>query len=78
MPRYVKRFRFTCSEEAARFMRDSLRDTADFIEDQVGDDPDTPRVVAEIRALAKEIESSMLAPATPTEYEEVFDIKGGS
>lgn len=75
---YVKRIQFTCSVEAAQFIRDALFDTADYVEDQLTTEPDAPRVIAEIRDAARSIDCTILTPATPSEYDEILKIVGGS
>lgn len=74
---YVKRVEFTCSESAARILRDAILDTADFAEDSARGTNEQDRmghVVHELRAIAYGIEKTLVAVATPCEYDQILGI----
>lgn len=77
MTLHVKRLNVVISEEAARFVRDSLLDSADFVEDAITNGEATG-VVGELRRLGKAVEHALLVPATPTEYEEIRGVPSAS
>lgn len=74
---YVKRVSFTCSETAARILRDAILDAADFAEDScrgTGEEIRMGHVVHELRAIAYGIERTLVAVATPCEYDQILGI----
>lgn len=77
MTLHVKRLNVVLSEEAARLVRDSLLDSADFVEDAITNGEATG-VVKELRGLGRAIEGALLMPATPAEYEEIRGVPNAS
>ena len=86
MSLYVKRLHVTLSPEAAQFIRDSIFDTADFVEDAIqsgdvtadaiveGQRVEAANVIEELRRFGSAIESAILVPATPSEFNEILNI----
>lgn len=74
---YVKHVSFTCSESAAHILRDCILDTADFAEDNTRGTNEEVRmshVVDELRAIARDIERTIVAVSTPAEYDRILGI----
>lgn len=75
---HVKHVQFTCSETAARLLRDSILDTADFAEDSCRGTNEQDRmglVANELRTIARGIEHTLVNVATPGECDRILGIK---